>query len=33
MNFFELNRDMLPLKKQLMSEVTERYKGEKNNKD
>lgn len=28
-HFFHLNRDMLPLKKQLMSEVTERYKGEK----
>jgi hypothetical protein len=29
MNFFQLNCDMLPLKKQLMSEVTERYKGDK----
>lgn len=27
--FFHLNSDMLPLKKQLMSEITERYKGDK----
>lgn len=31
-HFFHLNRDMLSLKKQLMSEVTERYKGEKKQK-
>lgn len=30
--FFLLNKDMLPIKEQLMSEVTERYKGEKDKK-
>ena len=27
--FFEINKDMLPLKEQLMSEITEQYKNEK----